>query len=211
MKYLKKITDWLYNNSSSDDEDEEIKAEHSESKETIEAEDIVKEYKIKTVQKMLTRLYIIEQKVIIIKEDFEEDYFEFKRRIEELEKEYVEALENSKKNLTFEINPEEDGKKLAKILSLEEDVNVFMERKVKFNIIIKKLQKLVLKANILYNVSVVHTKQNEKEKVIKQTERASYVEKKLLFEFRKNENLINQFIWCKIVDVSDYDLVAEIK
>ena len=83
MKYLKKITDWLYNNSSSDDEDEEIKAEHSESKETIEAEDIVKEYKIKTVQKMLTRLYIIEQKVIIIKEDFEEDYFEFKRRIDE--------------------------------------------------------------------------------------------------------------------------------
>ena len=27
----------------------------------------------------------------------------------------------------------------------------------------------------------------------------------------KNENLLNQFIWCKIVDVSDYDLVAEIK
>ena len=27
----------------------------------------------------------------------------------------------------------------------------------------------------------------------------------------KNENLINQFIWCKIVDVSDYDLVAEVK
>lgn len=210
MKYLKKITDWLYNNSSSDDEDEEIKAEHSESKETIEAEDIVKEYKIKTVQKMLTRLYIIEQKVIIIKEDFEEDYFEFKRRIEELEKEYVEALENSKKDLTFEINPEEDGKKLAKILSLEEDVNVFMERKVKFNIIIKKLQKLVLKANILYNVSVVHTKQNEKEKVIKQTERASYVEKKLLFEFRKNENLINndeiKDEFTKLITYLDYEI-----
>ena len=27
----------------------------------------------------------------------------------------------------------------------------------------------------------------------------------------KNENLLNQFICCKIVDVSDYDLVAEIK
>ncbi len=27
----------------------------------------------------------------------------------------------------------------------------------------------------------------------------------------KNENLINQFIWCKIVEVSDYDLVAEVK
>ena len=25
------------------------------------------------------------------------------------------------------------------------------------------------------------------------------------------ENLLNQFIWCKIVDVSDYDLIAEIK
>ena len=27
----------------------------------------------------------------------------------------------------------------------------------------------------------------------------------------KNENLLNQFIWCKIVGVSDYDLMAEIK
>lgn len=27
----------------------------------------------------------------------------------------------------------------------------------------------------------------------------------------KNENLLNQFIWCKIVDVSDYDLIAEVK
>ena len=27
----------------------------------------------------------------------------------------------------------------------------------------------------------------------------------------KNENLLNQFIWCKIVNVSDYDLIAEIK
>ena len=26
----------------------------------------------------------------------------------------------------------------------------------------------------------------------------------------KNENLLNRFIWCKIVDVSDYDLVAKI-
>lgn len=26
---------------------------------------------------------------------------------------------------------------------------------------------------------------------------------------QKNENLLNQFIWCKIVDVSDYDLIAE--
>ena len=27
----------------------------------------------------------------------------------------------------------------------------------------------------------------------------------------KNENLLNHFIWCKIVGVSDYDLMAEIK
>ena len=27
----------------------------------------------------------------------------------------------------------------------------------------------------------------------------------------KNENLLNRFIWCKIVGVSDYDLMAEIK
>ena len=26
----------------------------------------------------------------------------------------------------------------------------------------------------------------------------------------ENERLLNQFIWCKIVEVSDYDLVAEI-
>ena len=27
----------------------------------------------------------------------------------------------------------------------------------------------------------------------------------------KNENLLNQFIWCKIVDVSDYDLIAVVE
>ena len=27
----------------------------------------------------------------------------------------------------------------------------------------------------------------------------------------KNENLQNKMIWCKIVDVSDYDLIAEVK
>ena len=27
----------------------------------------------------------------------------------------------------------------------------------------------------------------------------------------ENENLLNQFIWCKIVNVSDYDLIAEVK
>lgn len=27
----------------------------------------------------------------------------------------------------------------------------------------------------------------------------------------KNENLLNQFIWCKIVNVSDYDLIAEVE
>ena len=27
----------------------------------------------------------------------------------------------------------------------------------------------------------------------------------------KNENLLNQLIWCKIVDVSDYDLIAEVE
>ena len=27
----------------------------------------------------------------------------------------------------------------------------------------------------------------------------------------KNVNLLNQFIWCKIVDVSDYDLIAEVE
>ena len=32
-----------------------------------------------------------------------------------------------------------------------------------------------------------------------------YIEKK-----NEDENLLNQMIWCKIVDVSDYDLVAKI-
>ena len=29
-------------------------------------------------------------------------------------------------------------------------------------------------------------------------------------KYNKKENLINQFIWCKIIDVSEYDLIAEI-
>ena len=33
-----------------------------------------------------------------------------------------------------------------------------------------------------------------------------YIEKK-----NESENLLNQMIWCKIVDVSDYDLIAEVE
>ena len=78
---------------------------------------------------------------------------------------------------------------LGKILKLEADINRFVEKDIKFNFISKQLQNLITKLNILYNVSIFHSKEEEKKKVIAQTERAKIQEKRLIEQFEKNNYL----------------------
>ena len=169
------------------------------------AENTVIDDKIKVVQLTLSRLYVLSQKITVFKESFPDSYRYFKDQIKELEKSYNDSLNAIKQSLTFEIDPEKDGEKLAKIMILEKDVEAFIEKEVKFDIFIKKLQKLILKLNILYNVSVMHTRPDEKNKAVIQTERAINAEKRIIREFKCCEYLMADMrIKDKMVSLISY-------
>ncbi len=200
INFLKKF--WLFSNS----ETEEIPDENEESADSVdgaeepsieqleeaanEAESTVIDDRVKVVQMTLTRLYMLSQKITIFEESFPDNYLLFKSKIDELEKNYNDSLNAMKENLTFEIDPEQDGEKLAKILKLEKDVEAFIEKEVKFDIIIKKIQRLIVKLNILYNVSMTHTRLDEKNKAVIQTKRAVNAENRIIKEFKHCEYLV---------------------
>lgn len=146
--------------------------------------------KVKVTQMMLTRLYMLKQKIIIFQKSFPEKYQFFEGEIKKLEADYNQSLEELKKDLSFEIDPEKDGEKYARVIMLERDVQTFLEKEVKFDYFIKKLETLIVKLNILYNVSVIHNQNEEREKAILQTKRAIDVQEKIIQEFRNCEYLL---------------------
>lgn len=139
---------------------------------------------------LMTRLYTIEQQITVFANDFPEKHKSFLERIERLRKNYNFSLEETKKTLTFEIDPEIDGYKIWEVVELEREVEYFLEREVKFNIISKRLQQLIVKLNILYNVSIFHFKYSDKQKVVSQLERAINVLTELTQEFKKCEYIL---------------------
>lgn len=146
--------------------------------------------KVKVTQMMLTRLYMLKQKIIIFQKSFPEKYQFFEGEIKKLEADYNQSLEELKKDLSFEIDPEKDGEKYARVIMLERDVQTFLEKEVKFDYFIKKLETLIVKLNILYNVSVIHNQNEEREKAMLQTKRAINVQEKIIQEFRNCEYLL---------------------
>ena len=146
--------------------------------------------KVKVTQMMLTRLYMLKQKIIIFQKSFPEKYQFFEGEIKKLEADYNQSLEELKKDLSFEIDPEKDGEKYARVIMLERDVQTFLEKEVKFDYFIKKLETLIVKLNILYNVSVIHNQNEEREKAMLQTKRAIDVQEKIIQEFRNCEYLL---------------------
>lgn len=133
---------------------------------------------------LMTKLYQLEQEIAIFKNDFPEEYNGFLQRIENLRASYNASLEELKKLLTFEIDPDSDTSKIDEVVRLEKDIQKFIESTVKFHIISKRLQRLIKKLNILYNVSIVHSKECEKAKVCSQLEKAIQQERKTIEEFK---------------------------
>ena len=117
---------------------------------------------------LLTKLYSLEQEIAIFESDFPNEYNEFFQRIESLRASYNSSLDELKKLLTFEIDPDTDTTKIGEVVRLEKDIHNFIESTVKFHIISKRLQQLIKKLNILYNVSIFHSKECEREKVCTQ-------------------------------------------
>ena len=131
---------------------------------------------------LLNKLYLIEQKVDLFKEDFPNEYNYFFGEIEKLRNFYKLSLEEEDKTLTLKVDPEFNGELIWKIEELDSKITLFIEKNIKFEIFSQKFQKLIVKLNILYNVSISHS--NEKEKVIAQTKKALEVEMELVQELK---------------------------
>lgn len=165
----------------------EARLENEEKKEIVKTEKEVSEtekYKQINLSKrtLLNKLYLIEQKVDLFKEDFPNEYNYFFGEIEKLRNFYKSSLEKEDKPLTLQVDPEFNGELIWKIEELDSEITLFIEKNIKFEIFSQKLQKLIVKLNILYNVSISHS--NEKEKVIAQTKKALEVEMELVQELK---------------------------
>lgn len=160
---------------------------------------------------LITRLYIVEQEISMFKESFPKEYEAFKERIELLRQEYTNTLDELTKTLTFEIDPETDGYKIGKVVKLEKEVKAFLEKEVKFDIISKRIQKLILKLNILYNVSIFHSKEHEKNKVLSRLKQALEVEIEITNQFKECDYIVNDTQlkerMIELLSYADYEIL----
>ena len=65
-------------------------------------------------------------------------------------------MQNVSSELTFEINPEIDFEYSGRIVKLEKEIEKFIETEVKFDILSKRLQRLITKLNILHRLMKCH-------------------------------------------------------
>lgn len=140
---------------------------------------------------LINRLYTIEQKITAFEKDFPEKFEEFSNRIEALRNDYYSSLSSIENDLTFDIDPDLDGEKLGLVGNLDSEVDKFLETDVKFNIISKSLEKLILKLNILYNTSVIHYKPGEKDKIYLQAVRGFEKAQKISKDFKNCYFILN--------------------
>lgn len=154
---------------------------------------------------LMTKLYNLEQEIAVFEDDFPAEYQNFLKRIDEIRASYNSSVESLKKLLTFEIDPETDTTKIDEVIRLENEIKNFIDTTVKFHIISKRLQRLIKKLNILYNVSILHSSECEKEKVCTQLEHAIQSESKLAEEFKTcNHILQDRQLKERIIDLLSY-------
>ena len=121
---------------------------------------------------LLTRLYVMKQQIEAFKQIFPSEYNRFLEKIQEIEESYEVELEESHKELAWQIDPEKNSKKVYEVEMLEKQIRRFMDKELKFYIISKRLQTLITKLNVLYNVSIFHSSESDRSKVLSQIEKA---------------------------------------
>jgi len=142
---------------------------------------------------LMTKLYALEQEIEVFKKDFSPQYTYYLEKINNMRESYNLSLEEIRTKMTFEIDPELNSKMHGDIINLEREIKRFIESEVKFDILSKRLQMLIVKLNILYNVSIKHP--NENSKVTSQVLRALTTEKEIADEFKECDYILedNQF------------------
>lgn len=154
---------------------------------------------------LMTELYNLEQKITVFENDFPNEYKAFMEKIEQLRVAYNSNLEELKKQLRYEIDPELDSTKTGQVLKLENDIENFIEKEVKFNIISKRLERLITKLNILYNVSILHSEECNKQKAVSQLANAVESAKKVIREFTKCDHILcDKQLKERIVNLASY-------
>ena len=140
---------------------------------------------------LITKLYIIEQEIEVFRDAFPDEFAKYKEEIKCIKEEYNSTVNEINKDMTFEIDPETDSKKIMEIDQLEKRVKSFINNEVRFFILSQKLQRLAVKLNILYNVSISHHKESDKDKAISQVEHAISNEKLIVQDFKESDYILN--------------------
>lgn len=117
-----------------------------------------------------TKLYMFEQQIEVFNNEFPEKYAEFCEKIKTLRAKYDSYLQMPEGVLSIRIDPDISGDMNFEISYLEQEINNFINSEFEFYQLSKRLQVLIVKLNILYNVSI--SRPNEKAKVMSQVERA---------------------------------------
>ena len=140
---------------------------------------------------LTTKLYVMKQEIEILKSDFPVKYSEFMAKIQTIEENYKLEFEKSRKILTFEIDPEIDTMMIVEVERLEREIKKFINNELKAYILSKRLQILIVKLNILYNVSISYPRDTEKKKVISQVEHAKLSEASMVQELEESDYILN--------------------
>lgn len=139
---------------------------------------------------LLTRLYVMKQQIEAFKQIFPSEYNRFLEKIQEIEESYEVELEESHKELAWQIDPEKNSKKVYEVEMLEKQIRRFMDKELKFYIISKRLQTLITKLNVLYNVSIFHSSESDRSKVLSQIEKAKSKELEIVQEFTESDDIL---------------------
>lgn len=137
---------------------------------------------------IITKLYSLEQTITVLESSYPNEYNDFMKRIETLRLGYKTSINESEKKLTFEIDPDLDLKKIMEVIRLENEIKEFIENNIKYDNIIKRLQCLIFKLNVLYNASIYY--EEEKEKVMNQLEHALNTEEEIINEFKESKYIL---------------------
>lgn len=139
---------------------------------------------------LLTRLNMVEQEISLFENEFPNEYKAFNAEVQSLKQAYNESLGELSKDLRFEIDPDIDSFKTGRVIKLEKEVKHFIECQVKFRDISNCLQRLIVKLNILYNVSIFHSSNDERSKVISQLEHAIASMENIAREFKESDYIL---------------------
>ena len=211
MKVTEKFSDF-WNSIFSSSRNEEFNIENVDTDELVqddnieEIEEEIEQEKIDASNRTIkAKLYLLEQEIAILENGYQNEHKMFMKKIEQIRERCKLNEIESNKVLTFTITPENDLFIKRDISMLRDEIKYFIETQVKFDIFSKQLERLILKLNLLYNVSIFHSNEEERQKAMSQVIHAIEVEKKLINKLKENKFvLLDKQLKDRIVSLISY-------